>query len=966
MNYLKILLLALAWGFAGVANAQDDGFIRGQVMDDEFGDPLPGVTIFLEGTTLGTLTDLDGKFNLEVAPGTYNLRVSYISYETLNINDLQVKAGEVTLLQNLRLKESVIELQEVTITAKVVRNTETALLTMKRKSANVIDGISASSFRQIGDSDAAASMKRVPGLSVEGGKYVYVRGLGDRYTKTTLNGMDIPGLDPDRNTLQMDIFPTNIIDNIIVYKSFTANLPADFTGGVIEINIKDFPEKKTGNITLGAGYNTGASFNKNYVTYPGSPTDFLGFDNGTRAIPATTNIPLYADVIGDPYGPQGLRYQEILHDFNPTMAAERKMSFMDFKLGFSIGNQIPRKKVTWGYNLALTYKNESDYFEGAEYGRYGLSSDPNVYQMEMREYQKGDIGENNVLIGGLAGIALKTKKSKIRLNALHLQNGESTAAIFDPYIGMDQGSEFSGFQQNLDYGERSMTNIFLNGKHLFGNDTWDIDWRLAPTFSKMQDPDIRFTRYVTDGGAYIIGTESGLPERIWRYLEEMNLAGAINVSKKWENKGYAKPKLSFGGAYTYKERDFDILKYAFPIKNLTLTGDPNELFEPGNLWPVDSNINMGTTYDPEFIPLNVNKFNSSSNNAAGYISLEVNPFSKLKTIIGVRFEYFTQRYTGLNDNKHQINDSLMLDQPDFFPSLNIILAINDKMNLRWTYARTIARPSFKEMSYATIVDPISSRTFIGGLFPDEDLGTGTVYWDGNLVSTYIHNADMRFEWFPQPSQTISLSGFYKYFIKPIELVQYSIASGNFQPRNVGDGQVLGAELEVRLKLDMLAKALDHFTFTANFTYIYSRIKLSKTEYESRLANARTGQSVSEYRAMAGQSPYMINCGLSYTGGENGFWKGFETGLYYNVQGLTLLYVGMVDRPDIYTKPYNSLNLNINKTFGEKKKYHVGLKVENILMSKKESVYKSYKAEDQFFERIDPGMKFSFSFKYSLF
>jgi hypothetical protein len=965
MNYLKILLLIFTWSIALTAIAQD-GFIRGQVLDDEFGDPLPGVTIFLEGTTIGTLTDLDGKFNLNAAPGTYNLRISYISYETLNINDLEVKAGEVTLLDNLRLKESVIELQEVTITAKVVRNTETALLTMKRKSANVIDGISASSFRKIGDSDAASSMKRVPGLSVEGGKYVYVRGLGDRYTKTIMNGMDIPGLDPDRNTIQMDIFPTNIIDNIIVYKSFTADLPADFTGGIIEINIKDFPEKQQGSISIGGGYNTGASFNKNYVTYPGSPTDFLGFDDGTRSIPATTNIPSYTDVINDPYGPQGLRYQEILRDFNPTMAAERKMSFMDFKLGFSIGNQIPRKKVTWGYNLALTYKNETDYFEGAEYGRYGLSSDPNEYQMEMREYQKGDIGENNVLIGGLAGFALKTKKSKIRLNAVHLQNGESTAAIFDPYIGHDQGSEFVGFQHNLDYGERSMTNVLLDGKHMFGNDTWIIDWRIAPTFSKMKDPDIRFTRYVTDGGAYIIGTESGLPERIWRYLEEMNLAGAFDVTKKWDNKGYAKPKLMFGGAYTYKERDFEILKYAFPIKNLTLTGDPNELFEPSNLWPVDSNINMGTTYDCEFIPLNVNKFNSNSSNMAGYVSMEVNPFSKLKTIVGVRFEYFRQHYTGLNDNKHQINDSLMLDQPDFFPSVNIILAINDKMNLRWNYARTIARPSFKELSYATIVDPISSRTFIGGLFPDQDLGTGTVYWDGNLVSTYIHNADMRWEWFPKPGQTISLSAFYKYFIKPIELVQYSIASGNFQPRNVGDGQVLGGELEVRLKLDLIAQALKAFHFTANFTYIYSRIKLSQTEYESRLANARTGQSVSEYRAMAGQSPYMINCGLSYDGGEHGFWDGFEAGLYYNVQGLSLLYVGMVDRPDIYTKPFNSLNLNLTKGFGKKKKFHLGLKIENLLMAKKEAVYKSYKADDQFFEKIDPGMKFSLSFKYSLF
>ncbi len=452
------------------------------------------------------------------------------------LKELEVKAGEVSLFDNLRLKETTFELSEVVIKAQEVRNTENALITIKRKSANVIDGISSVSFRKIGDSDAASSMKRVPGVSVEGGKYVYVRGLGDRYTKTILNGVDIPGLDPDRNTLQMDIFPTNIIDNIIVHKSFTADLPADFTGGVIDIAIKDFPEEKKGNISLTAGYNPGFHFKNNYLDYDGGNTDFLGFDDGTREIPATTDIPFFSEVVGDPDGEQGQRYQEILKNFNPTMAAYQKMSFMDYSIGASLGNQIAVKKVTLGYNFALSYKSNTEFYEDAEYGRYGLSGDPDVYEMDVREFQKGDYGVSSVLLSGMAGFAIKTLGSKYRINIMHLQNGESKAGIFD-YIGSDQGSNFEAFQHNLDYSERSLTNLLISGKHTFSGPKWDIEWKLSPTLSKMEDPDIRFTRYVISEGNFVIGTESGFPERIWRDLEEVNLAGLIAHHQRIRSEG---------------------------------------------------------------------------------------------------------------------------------------------------------------------------------------------------------------------------------------------------------------------------------------------------------------------------------------------------------------------------------------------------------------------------------------------
>ncbi|MDT8394519.1 MAG: TonB-dependent receptor [Bacteroidales bacterium] len=959
-----IIFILLVFPFFSSSLIAQNGFIRGSVFDAVNGETLPGVSIYVEGTTSGTTTDLDGKFNLSIAAGTYDLNISYISYESLVIKDVEVKPESVQLLDDIALKEVSFELAEVVVTAKAVRNTETALFTIKKKSANLLDGISAGNLRKIGDSDAASSMKRVTGVSVDGGKYVYVRGLGDRYTKTILNGVDIPGLDPDRNTIQMDIFPTNIIDNIIVHKSFTADLPADFTGGVIDITTKDFPEEKTSKVSLGMGYNPAMHFNNDYLTYNGGKTDWLGFDDGTRKIPATSNIPLFSEVVGNPNGEKASRYKEILNSFNPSMAAIKQQSYMDFDFGFSIGDQLPKDKVTLGYNFAFSYKNNTEYYKDAEFGRYGLPGDPGIYEMNVREFQLGDYAVNDVLLSGLAGFALKTMNSKYSLSVLHLQNGESKAGIFD-YKNSDQGAVFYGIQHNLEYSQRSLSNLIMNGSHSFPARRWDFEWKVSPTYSRIEDPDIRFTRYEDRDGSYSIGTEVGFPERIWRKLEEVNIGTVLHTTKKFDLMG-DDARLKFGGAYTYKERDYAIRNFALNIRNLTLTGNPDELFYTENLWPVGGNPGKGTTYEAPFIPNNPNQFNSTVSTAAAYVSTELSFFTKLKATLGVRLENYIQRYTGQDQlGKNVLDNEIVLDQMNLFPAVNLIYSLTNVQNLRASYSQTIARPSFKEMSYAEIYDPITGRTFIGGLFRDANDIAGVEYWNGDLSSTGIHNFDLRWELYAAGGQMFSLSGFYKKFDDPIEMVQFATLTGAFQPRNVGDGEVIGGEAEFRFNLETITPALNGFNVLFNFTYAESRIKLSNTEYESRVENARAGQTIDEYREMSGQAPYIVNSGIAYNGGENGFWENFEAGIYYNVQGPTLLYAGIVDRPDIYSKPFHSLNFNSNKKFGTDSRMQVGLKVENILNQNEESVFQSFEAADRYFTRLNPGIHFKLSFSYSI-
>lgn len=963
MSNIKYFVLFLFILTSVALNAQN-GIIRGTVFDGVNGESLPGVTIYIESNAKGTITDLDGKFNLSVEPGTYDVRISFISYETVKIESVNVKAGEVTLLNSVGLKEATFEIASAVVTAKTIRNTETALVALKQKSPNLFDGISAANLRKTGDSDAASSVKRITGVSVSDGKYVYVRGLGDRYTKTVLNGVDIPGLDPDRNTLQMDIFPSNIIDNIIVYKSFSVDLPADFTGGVVDIELKDFPEERRGSISLSAGYNPNFHFNSDYLSYDGGKTDYLGFDDGTRSIPATSDIPFFSEAIADPNGETGLKYKEILNGFNSTMAAQKQTSFMDYDFGVSYGDQKPLKNVTVGYNLAFSYKNNSEFYENAEFGRYGLASDPDETELVLRAQTVGNYGVNNVFLSGLAGFAIKTKNSKFRINYIHLQNGESKAGIFD-FTSRDVGSEFDAFQHTLLYTQRSLSNLLIDGKHSFNDSKWEVVWKLSPTISKIEDPDIRFTRYAYGATDLVIGTESGFPERTWRDLEEINLGGVLHITKKFKfNEQDA--KLKFGGAYTYKERDFTIRSYAINVRNIPLTGDPNELFAEENLWPYEDNIGRGTTYEAGFIPTNANQFNARVDYAASYVSTELNIIKNIKAIVGVRAENYVQHYTGQDQQGENILDNeKVLDNLNFFPSINLIYNLKEKQNIRLSYSKTIARPSLKELSFAQISDPVSGITFIGGLSDDvgiDNEGNDIVYWNGNLISTDIHNLDLRWELFQTNGHMLSVSGFYKKFSNPIEMVQFATTQKvQIQPRNVGDGQLLGAELEFRQSFDILSESLSNFSIASNFTYVHSRVKLSQSEYDSRVLSARTGQTIDEYRNMAGQSPYLLNIGLTYDGGTNGIWESLEGGLYYNVQGKTLQVVGIKDRPDIYTEPFHSLNLNLTKQF--KKGFGIGFKVKNILNSKVETVYKSYEANNQYYEFRETGTSYSISLSY---
>ncbi|HMQ45899.1 MAG TPA: TonB-dependent receptor [Saprospiraceae bacterium] len=958
---MKQLLLLLFLLPAWLLSAQD-GIIRGSVIEDSNGEPIIGANILIQELATGTTTDLDGTFSVDVAPGIYTLQITYIGYQTLNIETVEVAAGQVALFENIRLAESSLELAEVVVTAKVIKTSEAALLTVKKNSAVMMDGVSSAKMKLTGDATAVEAAKRVTGVSVEGGKYVYVRGLGDRYSKTTLNNVEIPGLDPDRNTLQMDIFPTNLIDNIVVSKNFTADMPADFTGGLLNVETKDFPEEKIFNVSVSTSYNPQMNLNSDFLSYEGGATDFLGYDDGTRELPAAAN----QETIPTPIFFSDQEVSDFVRSFNPTLAVERQSSFLNFGAGLSLGNQVDLgkgddSKSKLGYIFSISYKTDYNFYDEVINAEYQRFSDPDAFEIRYATIQDGEIGEKNILIGILGGLAYKTKLTKIRLTAMRLQNGESRAGKFD-IINDGEAVGQSGYianSDNLEYNERSLSNVLLNGTHVTGQSGWEIDWRISPTISVSTDPDIRKTALTyTPVDTFFSAGAAGNPSRIWRYLDETNIIGKVDLTKKYVFKG-SDAKLKFGASHAFKERDYEIL--FFDIQFFANQSWPNPLdaslvLQDQYIYPNRPN---SIYYQSGNNTPNPNAYSSNINNTGAYISNEFTPIRNLKTILGVRAENFTQRHTG-RDQKFASGDSsgrnldneVVLDALDFFPSVNLIYALTESQNLRASYSRTIARPSFKELSFAQIIDPITNRIFNGSLFTYSD-------WDGNLSETRINNFDLRWEWFLEREQIFSISGFYKQFDNPIELVRIpeQQTSTEFQPRNVGDGQLYGVELEFRKELDFLSPALRNLSISSNVTLVESQIDMTDLEFNSRKGFERTGETIERTRQMAGQSPFVINAGITYSNTESGL----DAGLFYNVKGSTLSIVGVGLYPDVFLDPFHSLNFSIIKRFGKDRNSTIDFKIANILNDKLESSFRSFEAENQLFSRLNPGISFGIGY-----
>ncbi|MEZ4847789.1 MAG: TonB-dependent receptor [Bacteroidia bacterium] len=958
---LITLLLTSVYSFSSVAA----GTIRGKVTNGETGEILLGATIRLMQEGLmkgGAYTDVEGNYTIKAEPGVYSLIISYVSFVNDTLENVEVVEGaviynETLLFENMVAREDL----KVVITGKRNKGSEVTLFNVKRTSLNTMDGISKDIISRTGDNNVGAVMQRVTGVTVEGGKYVYVRGLGDRYSNTLLNGAVIPSLDPDRNAVQMDIFPSQLIDNVMVYKTFTPDLPGNFSGGLIDITTRDFPDRLKINVSASTTFNPQSNLIDNFLTYETGSTDWRAADDGTRALPAfIANLPdgipdrTFNDI------DQAMVIDQASKSFQTGMTPFTTSSGLDQRYQASIGNQNLLFGKPFGYIASFTYSNGFDNFERGAEARWSNPGDgQGVIAENLNNEKEFKVQQSSqtVLWGGLAKLSYTPfKNHKISVNLMHNQSGESSVQTLEGPIPADAVDLI--FQTRvLGYQQRNVDIFQVQGQHAFGTPKekaprvgpLKADWIFSSSSSSQNEPDLRFfsNDYTEDSeGKRRYNIQASIypePSRFFRTLEEKNRDARINFElpvKVWSD---LTAKFKFGGANTKRDRSFNENRYQITQGNISAryNGDPEKFLADAN-----TGIRIDTIFG--FLQFNYrnyieditekrNNYTGLQEINAGYAMVELPITPRFDLAGGVRYE---STFIQVISEDAKV-DSGLLELNDFLPAISGLFRIRENFNLRGSYARTIARPTFREFA------PFVSFSFVGDY---------TLIGNPNLNRTLIDNYDLRLEWYPTPSELLSISGFYKKFTDPIEKVfDPRAANQQVEFNNIPEGTAYGLEFEVRKNLDFIAPGsfLQNFQVGGNASLLYSEVGIDPVEYLSILA---IDPDRPPTRPIYGQSPYAINGELAYINDT----LGIKASLSYNVFGPRIAVVGGA-APDIYEQARGLLNFSLIKQLP--KGFALTLRARNLL-NPEYRFTQTYLGSEYTFRGYKVGRSFSIGISYN--
>lgn len=988
---LSVLLLML-FTWSNLVAQNHKGIVSGKVTDKANGDELIGAAILVKELSTGTTADLDGNYNLQLPEGNYTLQISYISYAWMTIENVEVKPGSSQVL-NIALEPNSAVLQEVVIQATQVRSSEVAILSMQRKSATIQDGISSSEMSAMGISDAAQALTQVTGSSIEDGKYLVVRGLGDRYSLSLLDGIVMPSVDPVRNSTSLDLIPAGMIDNVVIRKTYTADLPGSFSGGLAEVETKAIPDEFYLDAGITLGYNTNATFNDEFLRDQArGSTDWLGYDDGTRALPqAMIDFADYIRAGGaqttatagrQPDGGFERQVTNATSDaFNTSFVAESitpsfnqgvDVAFGErFKLGD--GGQL------LGVNVGLNYGRSFQQLANGVFNTYSTNTD-SMGQFQPNVARQFDLFESteNVETGAMIGLTYQLHPNH-QLTLKNLYNHQGTYSSvqyngFYPEAISSSNAEF--FSQNVGYTEKMLNFSALSGRHHFKNlSGMDVDWTVGYNMNQMNQPDLRLFAYVVEDGNYSIrrSETAGDPRRFFRELSDNQLTGKIDFTLPIQL-GEKKLELKAGGYFWSKERDFTERYYDIPLTNANFTNPSFSTFTDanGDFDMFFGEQNMGFTDTPESNGTNLygfgniyremtlpsNQYVGNETIIAGYLMGSYNITNNFRVIAGLRVE--STDLTTRNEGPATINVQDPVDPletievssngniqaVDLLPSLNLIYNLTEKTNLRGAYSQTLARPNMREIS------PFRSLGSIGA-----DIVIG----NPQLERTLIQNFDLRLETYPRPGEIIALSAYYKQFTDPIIVNIYSTGSAiEQQPNNVDEATVYGAEFEFRKKLDFISKSLESLKFVFNASVIYSQV--NKTPRELAQIDGFVGAEGinSDTRPFQGQSPYILNAALLHTS-EKLKW---ENGLRFNIWGRRLSYQTPAQVPDVYEVSRPSLDFSTSKQIGEH--FSVSFKVMNILdMEFRQEFDFDVEGVDNAYRSYRIGRTFSLGITYSI-
>jgi len=901
-----IVIICYSGGYSNSVNAEilSIGTITGKVTDGESGETLRGASVLVVGTKKGAYSDVKGKFTIKSIPvGTYSVRVSYVGFTPKIVENIVVLDGQSASV-DVVLQTNIKKTQEVVATARRVDDNQAALLNKRKNSAQVSDGISEEEISKLPDADAGQALKRVSGVTLVGDKFVYVRGVSDRYNSTVLNGASLATTEPDKKSFAFDMFPSEFLQNANVAKSFTPDLPGNFAGGLVQLTTIDFPSGFTLKASTSSSYNTNVTFNDNsFLATPSGSKDWLATDDGTRALPA--NAPASRDEIN-----QLLREAK---NFNkPEIQSEAQSKLQNFArslnsnnwngkpttampntgFGLSYSNIFNAADNDFGVIASLTYSNGYSISVGRETPVQAGAVEADRY----RQIQQPQISTRSVNWGGLVNLAYKIGTSS-SLSIKNLYNRSSdNESVYSQGKDIPQGIDTRFY--NYQYVQKSLYSGSMSGEHTLPWENMLFDWRAGLSTSERDEPDyrrLRYSRQSTDSTLPFMADISQTPQgdgtlagRFFSNLTDKVIDGGANLLIPISNE----MKLKFGGSTENRTRAFTARSFTINQQNgfadsIDFSLSPEKLLVPENFRVGQ----LGISEDSK----KSDSYNGTELLVAGYGMIDM-PFTAFggdfRFVGGVRLEDNTIKLNSFGTAGDTIN--INYNTFDVLPSLNVLYKATSSTNLRFSASQTLTRPTFREIAPFAFYDFRSLFVVTG---------------NPQLKRTLIQNYDIRLETFPNPGEVLSIGAFYKSFKNPIEEAIQPTSSewiktfSNAESRD-STGKVTsegiaynyGFEIEGRKSLSFLSKSFSDFLLNVNYTLIRSEI----TVMYGQLADTRP---------MWGQSPYTLNVGLFYVNPE------YKTAVNvaYNRFGRRIVQVGAIGflpSPHIYEEPRDVIDFSV--------------------------------------------------------
>lgn len=885
------------------------GTIKGTILDDVMATPIAGVNIIIKDLKMSTISDAEGKFSFKnVKPGTYEVELSFIGFKPKAISEVIVTANETTEL-NATLEEIKNTLQEVVVTkTKAKAESVKSLLTMQKNNASVSDGISAETIKKTPDRTTSDVLKRISGASVQDNKFVIIRGLNDRYNVALLNGAPLPSSEPDRKAFSFDIFPSNILDNLIINKTATPDLPGEFAGGVVQINTKSVPDKDFQSVTIGAGYNTITTF-REQRTYQGSNTDWIGFDNGDRDMPA--NIPSTEVYNSWTYQEKAAFAKTFEYDWSIT---DQKFA-PNTNFQYSIGKHFKFGEKSLGmlFSLSNTKNNNFNSTERIDYD----NPDPTQPSVVVSRFNDNNYSEQ-VMTAALGNFSFKFNEN----HSMHFKNIysiNSTDLVVERTGQKDVNdtrvlnADVRWFTSNKIYSGQ------LNGDHNFPAPRIKVSWNGFFSDIERSIPNLRRNIYSiadpnsTDPAQTIpiaeVAFNNGGPDygggMFFSENKENIKGGKLDISKKFNLGENFVNEFKTGGLIQVRRRNF--FSRQLQYNALTLGGSfdtdlltlPNEsIFTIPNMGVISPGVNGFTLAD--FTKF-TDSYDAGADLKAVYAMFD-NRIGKVRLVWGVRIEDYLQTI----DSRLTETEYLALSekQTEVLPSANLIFSINKKQNLRLSYSETLNRPEFRELAPFGFYD-FTTQFFTQG---NPELKTAT-----------IKNIDVRYELYPGKGQLLSVSYFRKKFTNPIE-IQQEVNNKTVTYRNANSALNSGVELEFRTLLSSFFRrnapqVMEDITLFSNLAIIKSEVDVSNFN----------SANVDDSRPLQGQSPYVFNAGLHYMNTNNGW----SVSANINRAGNRITYTESEVKPAIWEKGRTFIDMQVSKTLMNKK-LEIKLNIQNLL------------------------------------